>query len=126
MGDKNRGKDQHNTHAAFNLHLSVVRLNKLFQHRFFTNSPEANLVPISGLVVTFIASQTSVESLRQTLQVIPEIEVGECSEHRMAIVVDSASRQRDREIWEQIQQLPGVSDINVAFVGFDETDPKSD
>lgn len=88
--------------------------------------PKAIPVPISGLVVTFVASHTTPETLIQALEKIPEIEVGEFDEHRIAMVVDSETRQRDQEIWDAVQQLPGVSDINVAFVGFDDAEREPD
>lgn len=48
------------------------------------------------------------------------VEVGEVSTNRIAIVVDSESKQHDQEIWQWVQELPSVIDVNVAFVGFDD------
>jgi nitrate reductase NapAB chaperone NapD len=42
---------------------------------------------------------------------------------RLAVVVDTASKDHDFEVWEWIGNLPGVSEIKIAFVGFDDEIP---
>lgn len=77
-------------------------------------------MPISGLVVTFASAVAEHGETTETIRKIPEIEIGDAQAGKLAIVVDSASRQRDQEIWQTVRELPGVIDLAVAFVGFDE------
>jgi nitrate reductase NapAB chaperone NapD len=54
----------------------------------------------------------------------PNITVGERSDDRIAIVVDSDSKDHDADIWDWLSNLPGVGEIKIAFVGFDDEQPK--
>jgi nitrate reductase NapAB chaperone NapD len=77
-------------------------------------------MPISGLVVAFDAGLGPHDDAIAQLAAHPSIDVGETNANRLAIVVESNSKEHDQEIWQWIQSLPGVIDINVAFVGFDD------
>ena len=77
-------------------------------------------MPISGLVVTFNSPAEQHSAAIDALREIPEIEIGDASGIKLAIVVDSNSKRRDQEIWNAVQELPGVTDISVAMVAFDE------
>lgn len=83
---------------------------------------KARAVPISGLVVTFQSSITEHSEAVEALRTIPEIDIGESGGSKLAIVIDSETQRRDQEIWNTIQQLPGVIDLAVAMVAFDEDD----
>ncbi|WP_235033173.1 hypothetical protein [Rubripirellula obstinata] len=50
---------------------------------------------------------------------IPEIELGDAAGSKLAIMIDSATKRRDQQIWNTLQQLPGVTDLAVAMVAFD-------
>ncbi|WP_145419719.1 chaperone NapD [Planctomycetes bacterium K23_9] len=83
-------------------------------------------MPISGLVVTFASSLENHADAIESLRVIPEIDLGQASGSKLAIVVDSGTQNRDQEIWNTVQALPGVIDLAVAMVAFDkdnEDDP---
>jgi nitrate reductase NapAB chaperone NapD len=56
----------------------------------------------------------------QTLAEIPEIDLGQINGGKVAIVVDSETKQRDQEIWNTVRDLPGVIDLAIAMVAFDE------
>lgn len=77
-------------------------------------------MPISGLVVVLDAPNGPFPRTLRELRAHAAIEVGETTDNNIAIVVDSTSNQHDQEIWQWVQQLPGVLDIRIAFVGFDE------
>jgi nitrate reductase NapAB chaperone NapD len=77
-------------------------------------------VPISGLVVVLDAPNGPFLGTLQALRGHAAIDVGEITDNHIAIVVDSTSNQHDQEIWQWVQELPGVLDIRIAFVGFDE------
>ncbi len=77
-------------------------------------------MPISGLVVTFASSVEDHADAVESLAKIPEIELGQVSGSKLAIVVDSETKNRDREIWNAARDLPGVIGLAVAMVAFDE------
>lgn len=79
-------------------------------------------MPISGLVVTFRSAMTDHSEAVEAMRGIPEIDFGEALGSKLAIVVDSESKRRDQEIWDMLQHLPGVVDLAVALVAFDEDD----
>lgn len=80
-------------------------------------------MPVSGLVVTLDAPVANHSEAIEALKAIPEIEVGETAGSKLAIVVDSATKRRDQEVWNTVRDLPGVIDLAVALVAFDEDDP---
>lgn len=77
-------------------------------------------MPISGLVITFDSPVKNHTATIESLRGIPEIEIGNAGGSKLAIVVDSESKQRDQEIWFAVRDLPGVIDLAVAMVAFDE------
>lgn len=83
---------------------------------------KASAVPISGLVVTFRSSVKEQVDSVDALRAFPEIDIGEAAGNKLAIVIDSESKRRDQEIWNTLQQLPGVIDVAVAMVAFAEDD----
>ena len=83
---------------------------------------KASAVPISGLVVTFRSAVKEHWDTVEALRAIPEIDIGEAAGSKVAIVIDSETKRRDQEIWNTVQQLPGVIDLAVAMVAFDEDD----
>ncbi len=83
-------------------------------------------MPISGLVVVFETSETLDDLAIERLASHPAIEVGQRQLDRVAVVVDSVSNEQDIEIWEWMRRLPGVSDIKIAFVGFDDDNKQGD
>ncbi len=77
---------------------------------------EATIVPVSGIVVTFVSAVTQHAASVDALRSIPEVEVGPAGGSKLALVVDSLSTERDQEIWAMVQQLPGVIDVALALV----------
>ncbi len=77
-------------------------------------------MPISGLVVTFQSSVAEHGRTVESIGKIPEVDLGESAGSKLAIVIDSKTKRRDQEIWNAVQQLPGVIDLAVAMVAFDE------
>ncbi len=79
-------------------------------------------MPISGIVVTFRSPVDEHSEAIQSLRSIREIEIGPAAGNKQAIVIDSETKRRDQEIWEAVRLLPGVMDVAVAMVAFDEDD----
>lgn len=97
--------------------VSISDTSELDTQPLFRN---ASSVPISGLVVTFRSAIAEHADSLERLAEVPEIELGESAGSKLAIVVDSATKRRDQEIWNAVQQLPGVIDLAVAMVALDE------
>ncbi|TWU62201.1 hypothetical protein V7x_39300 [Crateriforma conspicua] len=76
-------------------------------------------MPISGLVVTFESSVSDHEASRMAIGDIPEVDLGQAVGSKLAIVVDSETKGRDRQVWEMVQGMPGVIDVAIAMVAFD-------
>ena len=77
-------------------------------------------MPVSGLVVSL---SDEPQPRAEALDVIgrePRITVGVLEANRLAIVLDTASSEEDRQLWTWLGSLPGVSFVEVAFVGFDQ------
>lgn len=77
-------------------------------------------MPISGLVITFESSVAEHPAALESLRELPEVEIGDAGGSKLAIVVDSPDKRRDQEIWNTVRELPGVVDLAVAMVAFDE------
>lgn len=94
--------------------------------RFLEGQLLGNAMPVSGIVITFDVPVDqcgeTVESLRQ----IPEFTVGDAGGDRLAAVIDSCSKSRDREIHSAIEQLPHVRDIFLAMVAFEDPQQSED
>ena len=77
-------------------------------------------MPVSGLVVT-LADQSGVrENAINAIRNEPRIEIGVTQSGRMAIVVDTASDEEDKQLWQWLNRLPGVAFVDVVMVGFEE------
>ncbi len=77
-------------------------------------------MPVSGLVVTFDAPVAAKRDALEAIQAIPEVETGQALGNKLAIVVDSPTKQRDQEVWNAVRGMEGVTDLAVALVAFDE------
>ncbi|OUT56178.1 MAG: hypothetical protein CBB71_18415 [Rhodopirellula sp. TMED11] len=77
-------------------------------------------MPTSGLVITFESEISDRDELLRVLRADPMITVGVVQDNKCAIVLESDSKQQDREYWEWIRSLAGVADLQVAFIGFEE------
>jgi nitrate reductase NapAB chaperone NapD len=77
-------------------------------------------MPISGLVITFKQAVGLCEQTAELLRAHAAIELGAADGNKLAIVVESASKEQDQEIWNWVRQLPMVADVSVAFIGLDD------
>jgi nitrate reductase NapAB chaperone NapD len=83
-------------------------------------------VPVSGIVITFSSDVIDHGETIKQLLAEPVIEIGESSGAKLAIVIDTDSPRRDREIWDWVQNLPGVAWLDVTFVGFDDIEDRKE
>ena len=77
-------------------------------------------MPVSGLVVSLSDQHDLREATIDTIRQESRIEVGVIQSQRMAVVVDTPTREEDKEIWNWLNALPGVTFVDVALVGFED------
>ena len=78
-------------------------------------------MPVSGLVVSFTDQPALREKAMDAIRDEPRIEIGVAKSRRMAIVIDTASSDEDKQLWNWLQELPGVVFVDVVMVGFEES-----
>jgi nitrate reductase NapAB chaperone NapD len=83
-------------------------------------------VPISGLVVVFDGPIGRHEQTLGRLGEHPAIEIGRRGANRVAIVLETDCKQDDQQVWSWMKTLPGVIDVHIAFVGFEEEEDPGD
>lgn len=81
---------------------------------------KATEVPISGLVLTFDHAFDQQDDTINLLNAEPTVEVGAHNQQKCAIVIDSPSKAHDQKLFAWVQNLPGVADVQITFVGFDD------
>ncbi len=77
-------------------------------------------MPVSGLVVSLSDQHALREATIDTILQESRIGVGVIQSQRMAVVVDTPTREEDKEIWNWLNALPGVTFVDVALVGFED------
>ena len=86
-------------------------------------------MPVSGLVVTLAPPGPEAERAAAWLQGDARFAVGQpepASPGRLPVTLDTADRDEDKDIWEQMQDHPGIAFVDVACVFFEEDAPGSD
>lgn len=76
---------------------------------------------ISSFVVTLPAAKESAEAVQRALAAIPVFTLGERQGSRLPVVVEAPDGSTSRYWHEWVEQLPGVIQVEVAFVSFDES-----
>lgn len=76
-------------------------------------------MPVSGLVLVLTDDEPQQAGVLQALGCTTAIDVGRQVGNRVAVVIDTATRQEHESILEAIHRIPGVRFVEVAFVGFD-------
>lgn len=81
-------------------------------------------MPVSGLVVSLRDEpQLRAEALA-AIRREARITIGAFKANRLAIVLDTASSDEDRQLWDWLGSLSGVSFVEIAFVGFEQSNPR--
>jgi nitrate reductase NapAB chaperone NapD len=76
-------------------------------------------MPVSGLVVTLTSQSPQREAAIEEIRADLRIEIGAIGPSKMAIVVDTATSSDDKRLWEWIQAIEGVLQVEVALIGFE-------
>ena len=79
-------------------------------------------MPISGLVITLADDAARRDAALAALRDHAAIDLGPQTGSRVPIVVETASDDEDRQVWEWLQSLPGVMQVDVAMIHFEEAD----
>ncbi len=81
---------------------------------------------ISSFVVTLPPTEESAKSVLRALAAIPVFTLGERQGARLPVVVEAPDGSMSRYWHEWVEQLPGVVQVEVAFVSFDESDQSTE
>lgn len=73
---------------------------------------------ISGLVVTLSDDTAAAEAL-SALTLDPRLTLGERFGRRVAVVAETASAHDDRELFDELRGMPGITQVDVTFVHLD-------
>lgn len=76
-------------------------------------------MPVSGLVAT-VQPSAEVEAVCCALQSEPAVQLGQAEGRRIPLVVDTPDRETDKQVWQRLVATPGLLNLDVVFVGFDE------
>lgn len=77
---------------------------------------------ISSFVVTLPLAEEPAEAVLRALAAIPTFTLGERQGSRLPVVVQAPDGSTSRYWHEWVEQLPGVIQVEVAFVSFDESE----
>jgi hypothetical protein len=77
-------------------------------------------MPISGLVLTLTPDDVLRGRTLDVLRSHPSVDLGEPRDDRLPIVVDSPDSDSDRRMWEWLQALPGVIQVEIAVIHFED------
>jgi nitrate reductase NapAB chaperone NapD len=79
-------------------------------------------MPISGLVITLADDDARCDAALVALRQHGAITLGPQTGPRLPVVVETDSDDEDRQVWEWLQSLPGVLQVDVAMIHFEEAD----
>lgn len=77
-------------------------------------------MPVSGLVLTLRDDSQERDEALARLAEEPRITMGVLQANRLAFVIETESDDEDRQIWSWVNSLPGVTLVDVVFVGFEQ------
>ncbi len=77
-------------------------------------------MPVSGLILTLSTDKDVVIKLLEWMDADDCVEIGQRVGNRLAIVLDTTSKDADKLYWERLQNDDGVVFVDVSCVYFDE------
>jgi hypothetical protein len=80
-------------------------------------------MPVNGLLLTLSADRVLAEAARNRISTRPEATQGETQDRWQALAVDTADVKAAHDFHEWLEALPGVEQVDVIYVGFDELTP---
>ena len=76
-------------------------------------------MPVSGLVISLSEEPDLQAEALAAIGYRSEITMGVLEANQLAVVLDTPSSHQDKLLWQWLNSLPGVSLVEVAFVGFE-------
>jgi len=76
-------------------------------------------MPISSCVLTLCGDDAERAEALQAIEAHDAIDVGRAVANRVPIVIETATSEDDRDVWEWLHSLAGIAMVEVAFVHFD-------
>ena len=89
-------------------------------------------MPISGLVITLSEQADLARSAVQQIRGNAQVRLGDREGRRIPLVLDTPDPSTDKRTWNWLNELPGVTWVDVVFIHFDAAehpgrpDPRSD
>jgi len=80
-------------------------------------------MPISGLVITVANEADTLVLVRSALALEPGLTLGETQGPRIPAVLEAADEDASKLAHDRLVRMPGVVQVDVVFVGFDEAEP---
>ena len=74
----------------------------------------------SGLVATFAADSRLARSAQQAIRQHPALELGLPTDHRLPLVLETATSSESDALIEWLTALPGIEQVDVVFVQWDD------
>ena len=77
-------------------------------------------MPVNGLLLTLSADPALADAARATISTRPEAVQGETQDRWQPLAVDTPDVKAAHDFHEWLEALPGVEQVDVIYVGFDE------
>jgi hypothetical protein len=80
---------------------------------------------ISGLLITLADDSKASDAAIAVLEADPRIDVGERRGPYLPVVADTAGKQDNQRLWDELRGLAGVVDVNLAFAHLDDEEEQA-
>lgn len=75
-------------------------------------------MPVLSAVLTLSSDPETRTELLRALALDPRLSLGALHEDRLPLVLETSSRDEDRELWDRLADSPGVLHCELAFADF--------
>jgi nitrate reductase NapAB chaperone NapD len=79
---------------------------------------------ISGLLITLTDDPETSDAVITALQDDPRIDVGERLGPYLPVVADTTGKQESQRLWDELRELAGVINVNLAFAHLDDEEKR--
>ncbi len=80
-------------------------------------------MPVNGLLLTLSPDPEIADAALARISTRPEVSLGDAQDRWQPIAVDTPDVRAAHDFHEWLEALPGVEQVDVIYVGFDETLP---
>jgi nitrate reductase NapAB chaperone NapD len=78
------------------------------------------VMTISGLLITLAEDPQASDAAISALEADPRIDVGERNGSYLPLVTDTPGEQESRRLWDKLNELAGVINVNLVFTDLDD------